>query len=111
MLHANRSKSNYRIYHEDALRDLKFIEECKKIHLPLEEIKRKIGMNKSKELENSEVEKQICEVTKHIHQLCNELSVILPLIERLDEQEKLALSKRLTTESSVLMKSLLSLTS
>ena len=68
-------------------------------------------MNKSKELGSSEIEKQICEVSKQIHQLCNDLSVILPLIERLEDQEKQALSKRLTTESSVLMKSLLSLTS
>lgn len=111
LLQANRSKSNYRIYHEDALRDLKFIEECKNIHLPLEEIKRKLEINKSKELKNSEVEKHICDVTKQMQQLHSELSAILPLIEQLDEQEKHALSKRLTNESSALVQSLLSLTS
>jgi MerR family transcriptional regulator, copper efflux regulator len=77
----------------------------------LEEIKRKIGIKKSKELESSEVEKHICDVTKQIHQLHTELAAILPLIEQLEDQEKLALSKRLTTESTALMKSLLSLTS
>ena len=93
------------------MRDLKFIEECKKIHLPLEEIKRKIGIKKSNELESSEVEKHICDVTKQIHLLHTELAAILPLIEQLDENAKLAFSKRLTTESTALMKSLMSLTS
>jgi DNA-binding transcriptional MerR regulator len=93
------------------LSDLKFIEECKKNHLPLEEIKRKLGMKKSKELESSEVKKHISDVTKQMHQLHSELDAILPLMEQLDEHDKLALSKRLTAESSALMKSLLSLTS
>jgi MerR family transcriptional regulator, copper efflux regulator len=77
----------------------------------LEEIKRKIGIKKIKEVESSEVEKHIGEVTKQIHQLHTELAAILPLIEQLDDQDKLAFSKRLTTESTSLIKSLLSLTS
>jgi MerR family transcriptional regulator, copper efflux regulator len=99
------------MYNEQALYDLKFIEECKKIHLPLEEIKRKLDSTKSKVTESSEVEKHIDEVTKQIQQLRNEISAILPLIQQLEEQQKNNLSKKLTKESSALMKSLLSLTS
>lgn len=99
------------MYNEQALTDLKFIEECKKIHLPLEEIKRKLEINKSNVLKHSEVEKHIGEVTKHIQLLRTEITAILPLIQQLEEQQKNDLSKRLTMESSALMQSLLSLTS
>lgn len=99
------------MYSEQALTDLKFIEECKKIHLPLEEIKRKLDMNKPNVLERSEVEKHIGEVTKHIQLLRTEITAILPLIQQLEEQQKNDLSKKLTIESSALMQSLLSLTS
>ncbi|AGK52522.1 MAG: MerR family transcriptional regulator [Bacillus sp. (in: firmicutes)] len=111
ILHAERSKSNYRIYNEQSLTDLKFIEDCKKIHLPLEEIKRKLEINKSKEIKSSEVEKHISDVTKQLHQLHSELSAIFPLIQQLEEQQKTALSKKLSVECSALMQSLLSLTS
>jgi MerR family transcriptional regulator, copper efflux regulator len=109
MLQAERSKSNYRIYSEQALVDLKFIEDCKKIHLPLEEIKRKLEINKSKEIESSEVEKHISDVTKQIHLLQTELSAILPLIQKMEDQQKRDLSKKLTVESTALVQSLLSL--
>jgi MerR family copper efflux transcriptional regulator len=111
LLQAERSKSNYRIYNEQALNDLKFIEACKKVHLPLEEIKRKLEIKKSKDVLCSEVEKHIGDVTKQIQQLQTDLSAILPLIEKLEEKEKHALSKKLSLESTALVQSLLSLTS
>ncbi len=111
MLKAERSKSNYRMYSEQAIYDLKFIEECKKIHLPLEEIKRKLDINKSNSLKSAEVEKHVDEVTKQIQQLRTEISAILPLLEQLEDQQKSDLSKKLTKESSALMQSVLSLTS
>ncbi|WP_318509625.1 MerR family transcriptional regulator [Bacillus sp. T3] len=111
ILKPERSRSNYRMYNEQALIDLKFIEECKKVHLPLEEIKRKLEINKSNVLQHSEVEKHIGEVTKQIQLLRTEITAILPLIQQLEEQQKSDLSKRLTMESSALMQSLLSLTS
>lgn len=99
------------MYSEQALYDLKFIDECKKIHLPLDEIKRKLDLNKSQELKSSEVEKHVDEVTKQIQQLRSEISAILPLLDQLEEQQKNDLSKKLTKESSALMQSVLSLTS
>ncbi len=77
----------------------------------MEEIKRKLEMNKTKEIANSEVEKHIHDVTRQMHRLQTELSAILPIIQRLEEQQKNDLSKKLTAESSALMQSLLSLTS
>jgi MerR family transcriptional regulator, copper efflux regulator len=93
------------------LQDLKFIENCKNIHLPLEEIKRKLEINKTKVIACSEVEKHVVDVTKQIHQLHTELSAILPLIKQLEEKEQMVLAKKLNVESCALMQSLLSITS
>ncbi len=77
----------------------------------MEEIKRKLEINKTKEIASSEVEKHVGDVTKQIHQLHIELSAILPLIQQLEEKQQIDLAKKLTVESSALMQSLLSLTS
>ncbi|EIJ81993.1 MerR family transcriptional regulator [Bacillus methanolicus PB1] len=111
LLKADRSKSNYRIYSEEALHDLKFIEECKTMHFPLEEIKRKLEIKKSKQIRESEVEKHVSNVTNQMKQLHNELAVILPLIEKLDGPQKEDLANQLSREGSALMQSLLVLTS
>ena len=47
LLQAKRSQSNYRIYPEEALDDLKRIEEYKKMHLPLYEIKEEIRIQQA----------------------------------------------------------------
>ncbi len=111
LLKAERSKGNYRIYSDDSLLDLKFIEECKKLHFPLDEIKRKLEMKKAKKIRESEVEKQIGEVTQQMKQLCNDLSILLPLIETLDIHAKDNYLKRLNQQGTVLMQSLLNVTS
>ncbi|UQD51288.1 MerR family transcriptional regulator [Bacillus methanolicus] len=111
LLKADRSKSNYRIYSEEALIDLKFIEECKSMHFPLEEIKRKLEIKKSKQIRESEVEKHVSNVTNQMRQLHNELAVILPLIKNLDGPQKEDLANKLSREGSALMQSLLILTS
>ncbi|WP_256237047.1 MerR family transcriptional regulator [Bacillus sp. EB600] len=111
LLKAERSKANYRIYTDDSLKDLKFIEECKRLHYPLEEIKRKLELKKAKKIRDSEVEEQISVVTQQMKQLYNDLSVLLPLIQALDEQQKEKCSNTLTLQGTALMKSLLNLTS
>ncbi|MBT2690756.1 MerR family transcriptional regulator [Bacillus sp. ISL-47] len=111
LIKAKRSKSNYRIYSEDVLSDLRFIEECKKLHLPLEEIKRKLEMKTKREIRTGDVEKHIDAVTLQMKQLHQEISVLMPLINTLDEEQKDGLSKKLTVESNALLRSLSSLTS
>lgn len=108
---ADRSETNYRIYSDESLKDLKFIEECKKLHYPLEEIKRKLEMKKAKKIRDSEVEEQISAVTQQMKQLREDLSVLLPLIQTLDEQQKEKCSNTLNRQGTALMKSLLNLTS
>jgi MerR family copper efflux transcriptional regulator len=111
LLKAERSKGNYRIYSDDSLKDLQFIEECKKLHFPLDEIKRKLEMKKAKKIRESEVEKQIGEVTQQMKQLSNDLSILLPLIETLDKQTKEKYLRMLTLQGTVLMQYLTNVTS
>ncbi|MFE8696236.1 MerR family transcriptional regulator [Cytobacillus sp. FJAT-53684] len=111
LIQAERTKSNYRIYSEEVLSDLRFIEECKNMHCPLDEIKRKLELKSKISMHTGDVEKQIDVVTKQIKQLHNEIAVLLPLINHLDKKQISDLSQKMNTESSTLIKSLVSLTS
>ncbi|MBX9971806.1 MerR family transcriptional regulator [Cytobacillus firmus] len=111
LIKAKRSKSNYRIYSEEVLSDLRFIEECKLLHFPLEEIKRKLEMKTKREIQTGEVEKHINAVTLQIKQLHQEIAVLMPLINTLDDEQKDGFSKKLTIESTALLRSLSDLSS
>ncbi|PAE25425.1 MerR family transcriptional regulator [Bacillus sp. 7894-2] len=111
LIKAKRSKSNYRIYSEEVLSDLRFIEECKILHLPLEEIKRKLEMKTKREIQTGEVEKHINAVTLQMKQLQQEITVLMPLINTMNEEQKDGFSRKLTAESTALLRSLSGLTS
>jgi len=111
LLSAERSKSNYRIYSDESLQDLKFIEECKSLHYPLDEIKRKLDMKKDKTIRDSEVEKHVNAVTQQIQQLQNDLFDLIPIVEKLDDHQKEKLTSNLLMLKSVLSNSLLNVTS
>lgn len=99
------------MYSDKVLGDLRFIEECKAMHIPLDEIKRKLELRSKTTMHTRDVERQIDAVTQQIKQLHNEIAVLLPLINRLDEEQKGDLSKKLNLEGSSLIESLVSLTS
>lgn len=111
LLNAERSKSNYRIYSDESLQDLKFIEECKSLHYPLDEIKRKLDMKKDKTIRDSEVEKHVNAVTQQMQQLQNDLFELIPIVEKLDDLQKEKLTSNLLMLKSVLSISLLNVTS
>jgi MerR family transcriptional regulator, copper efflux regulator len=111
LLSAERSKSNYRIYSDESLKDLKFIEECKSLHYPLDEIKRKLDMKKDKTIRDSEVEKHVNTVSQQMQQLQNDLFDLIPIIEKLDDLQKEKLTSNILMLKSVLTNSLLNKTS
>lgn len=111
LLSAERSKSNYRIYSNESLQDLKFIEECKSLHYPLDEIKRKLDMKKDKTIRDSEVEKHVNAVAQQMQQLQNDLFDLIPIVEKLDDLQKEKLTSNLLMLKSVLSNSLLNVTS
>ncbi|WP_343797193.1 MerR family transcriptional regulator [Bacillus carboniphilus] len=106
LLIAERSDANYRIYNQEAVRDLKFIEHCKKLHIPLDEIKKKLELKKSNELKECDVENHISAVSEHIKHLHNEINHLIPLLQKLDSKQKEAISEKLSTESVSLIQSL-----
>ncbi|MGG1396443.1 MerR family transcriptional regulator [Bacillus salipaludis] len=109
LLSAQRSKSNYRIYTEDSLQDLQFIEECKSLHYPLDEIRRKLDIKKEKIID-SDVEKYVKSVTQQMKQLHNDLFDLLPLLEKLDDGQREKLTNHLSLLRTTLLKSLLNVT-
>jgi len=111
LLNADRTRSNYRLYDEKALKDLKYIEECKNMHFPLEEIKRKLEIKKAVEIRESEVEDQAYSVAQQMKQLQDDLTALLPLIRKLDSQKRDLVSRNLNEECSALLQSLKELTS
>jgi hypothetical protein len=68
-------------------------------------------MRKTKKLRDSEVEKHVKAVTQQMKQLQNELCVLQPLLEKLDQQQKEELSNTFNIQGNALVKSLLNLTS
>lgn len=90
--------------------DLRFIEECKILHLPLEEIKRKLEMKTKREIQTGEVEKHINAVTLQMKQLQQEIAVLMPLINTMNEEQKDGFSRKLTAESTALLRFLSGLT-
>ncbi len=106
LLKAERSKSNYRIYSDESLRDLKFIEECKNLHFSLDEIKRKLEMRKARDIRSSEVDKHVCALTQQMKQLHSDLYDLLPILDNLDNQQKEQLISHLGSLRVALKKSL-----
>lgn len=106
LLQANRSKSNYRIYETNALDDLKFIEDCKKLSLPLDTIRKKLEIKKGVKLDEKLVLQRVDFVQHQMKQLNNELSDLISVIEKLSQEEKEAFYKRLLSESTCLQQSI-----
>jgi MerR family transcriptional regulator, copper efflux regulator len=107
LLQAERSASNYRYYTEDVLADLRYIEECKKSHIPLEEIKEKIQYRK----ECVGAEEELYHKAEHVEELMKqlniELSEIMPVLEKINQERKNIISNKLTPQSKTLVQSLL----
>lgn len=74
------------------------------MHIPLEEIKRKLEMKKQKDVKQGEMERHIHSIGQQMKQLQHDISVLIPLIENLDGQQTKVLSEELTVESEWLMK-------
>ncbi|WP_308162104.1 hypothetical protein [Bacillus sp. ISL-18] len=67
-------------------------------------------MRKEKNLRESEVEKHVSVVTQQMKQLHSDLFDLIPILEKLDEEQKEKLTNNLSLLTAVLMKSLLSVT-
>lgn len=109
LLKAVRSPSNYRFYSEQALEDLKFIEQCKNEHMPLCEIKKRLDMVRSLEKDNEALKKQAEYLEGRMERLEHDICELLPFFQLLNDGEKRTINHKLSNRSSALMNSLASL--
>ncbi len=107
LLQAERSDSNYRYYDETALHTLRFIEQCKKMHMPLCEIKQVLQHKQKQTEENSSVLSQVDEISKHMQQLERELVNLKPLLDNMTEEQRQMMTKYLSNRMSTLVQTLL----
>ncbi|MCM3022125.1 MerR family transcriptional regulator [Weizmannia ginsengihumi] len=106
LLQPKRSNANYRIYDEEALEDLKFIVECKHLHFPLETIRQKMEWRKNNELNEKLLAQQVDLFSEQMKKLNIELSQFVPSLEKLSDDQKHTLCKRLSKDSMALVESL-----
>lgn len=99
------------MYNEEAVKDLKFIEHCKKLHIPLDEIKAKLELKKARDVNDRDVEHHISSVSEQMKHLHNEINELIPLLQKMELKRKEAISEQLSPESVSLIRTLLLITS
>lgn len=107
LLKAERTASNYRYYSHEALDDLRFIEMSKQQKLSLEEIKEAIVAKKQEK--QPDIGRQASDVADQMKCLKENVEDLLPLMEKLEDDEKKLILKRLSPESMTLIHSLVML--
>ncbi|WP_226669465.1 MerR family transcriptional regulator [Metabacillus litoralis] len=103
------SASNYRLYSEKALDDIRFIESCKKLHLNLQEIKERLELKRldKKSYEKHETCLRLAELLEtHMKQLEHEINELKPIFEQLSEDSQKKISNHINPQSKALMQSI-----
>ena len=111
LLKAERSASNYRYYTEEALKRIRVIEEYKKKGLSLMDIKLLLQEGSSSSFQRDHLLDKTDSVLQQLKELNTNLEHVVPLVEMLNEQDKMLLRSRFSPESVSLMHSLLMLLS
>ncbi len=107
LLKAERTASNYRYYSHEVLHDLRFIEMSKQQKLSLEEIKEALVTRK--QVKQPDIGRQASDVADQMKCLKENVEDLLPLMEKLEDDEKKLILKRLSPESMTLIHSLVTL--
>ncbi|RSK50585.1 MerR family transcriptional regulator [Bacillus canaveralius] len=104
ILRPKRSGSNYRYYDDHDLEQLRFIEQCKRENLTLEEIKKRLIAKKKEVIQNIHGSDLLQEQIKRLQQ---DMETIIPLLENLDPDQRILFKKHFTSENMSLIQSLL----
>lgn len=88
LLICERSESNYRFYQKDAVDDLVFIDECKKMNMPLEEIKQRLTMAKAEKADSDALTHHAEYISRIMQHLQTELKELCSSAEKLDKKEQ-----------------------
>jgi DNA-binding transcriptional MerR regulator len=108
LLNPIRTESNYRLYGEDSIRILELVEHYKNLNMPLEEIKASIELIKADDsLDKHKVEKHFNQIAMIMQHLEEEISVMKPVLQKLNQSQKEELFRKLSTQGITLAQTLL----
>ncbi|PFA67049.1 MerR family transcriptional regulator [Bacillus sp. AFS015802] len=107
LLKCDRSKNNYRYYHEETLADLKLIEQCQQMNMTLNEIKDRMILLKSKQVDQSVLEKQVKHIRNEMKHLHNELHEVLHALDTLGDEERRRMLKQVSPQALALFQTLM----
>ena len=95
LLNPLRTDSNYRLYGEESIRILELVEHYKNLNMPLEEIKASIELLKADHLvDQQKVEKHFDQIAMIMQHLEEEISVMKPVLQKLNQPQKEELVKK-----------------
>lgn len=107
LLQCERSKTNYRFYREDAIDDIKFIEQCKEMQMTLSQIQQRLTVKKSSQVDSELIHNQVKQVMDKMGYLEAELKDIHESVEKLDVESQIKIKKNLSPQTVALIQSLL----
>lgn len=103
------SASNYRLYSEQSIEDIRFIELCKEMKMSLREIKERIELKRSSKKISQEQEKCLSQakiLATHMMQLELEINELMPIFDQLNNDLQEKISTHINVQSRALMQSL-----
>jgi MerR family copper efflux transcriptional regulator len=103
------SASNYRLYSEQSIEDIRFIELCKEMKMSLREIKERIELKRSSKKISQEQEKCLSQariLATHMMQLELEINELSPIFDQLNNDLQEKISSHINVQSRALMQSL-----
>ncbi|WP_273833525.1 MerR family transcriptional regulator [Guptibacillus sedimenti] len=107
LLQCERSETNYRFYGEDAIDDIKFIEQCKEMQMTLSQIHQRLTVKKASQVDTEMIHSQVKQVIDKMEYLGAELKDIHESVEKLDEETQTKIKKNLSPQTVALIQSLL----
>ncbi|MEI2663179.1 MerR family transcriptional regulator [Rossellomorea sp. LJF3] len=107
LLKCDRSRNNYRYYHEEALADLKLIEQCQQMKMTLHEIKDRMILLKSNQVDQSVLEKQVKHIRNEMKHLHNELHEVLQAMDTLGDEDRNRMLKQVSPQALALFQTLM----
>ncbi|WP_066254687.1 MerR family transcriptional regulator [Neobacillus drentensis] len=108
LLNPIRTDSNYRLYSDECLQILNMVEHYKNLNMPLEEIKSSIELIKSDNtIDKQKVEKHFKQIASIMQHLKEEIHVMEPILQKLNDQQREKYVNRLSSEGITLAQTLL----
>lgn len=108
LLNPIRTDSNYRMYGEECFQILDLVDHYKNLNMPLEEIKASIELIKSDNyIDKQKVERHFEQIASFMQHLKEEITVMEPILQKLNNQQKELLVNKLSSQGITLAQTLL----